>query len=206
MKTNLLPAFLLLAGVSAALPGVAASQDHLHAAPSTNPILRIALEGPHLVLAHDGFIELSDDQVRSLRLSRSAVCGAEEAYVEERGSLRSELAGLLAEGAAESRLLPVLQRLASADAEWMLTLVRARAETLAGLTPAQREQAQWLGDHWMREAGEMITAATLAGTRGHPGMQIPIRVPGMVVSETSLAPFCESLHGPPLHLSMPPPP
>jgi hypothetical protein len=51
----------------------------------------------------------------------------------------------------------------------------------------------------------MIGAATLAGHRGHPGMQVPIRVPGMVVADTTLLPVCEALHGPGVHLSIPPP-
>lgn len=191
-----------------ALSARAAAQEHQHGAPGpeADPVMRVILEGPHLVLAHDGLIELTDEQLRELRLARSGVCAAQVAYVQEKTLARTELVRLLGGGTGESELQPVLDRLARAEAEWMRVLVRARIETLARLAPAQRQQVALLGDHWLREANAMIADATQPGHRGHPGMQLPIRVPGMVVAETFLAPFCEALHGPGVHMSMPPVP
>lgn len=200
--TGLLVSCLLLA-----LAGRAAAQEHAHAASpaDTDPLLRVMLEGPHLVLAHEGFIVLTEPQVDVLRQARTALCAAEVEYVAQKKSARTELAALLEAGADTAALRPVLDRLARLEVDWTLTLVRARTQTVAGLDSAQRQQLAWLGAHWEREARAMITAATQPGHRGHPGTQLPIRVPGMVVAETALAPFCEALHGPAVHISIPPP-
>jgi hypothetical protein len=189
--------------------GVAAQAPH-HAPPAAgaadaDALLRIMLEGPHLVLAHDGFIVLTDQQVRRLRLGRSEVCAAEVVYARQKAAARTELARLVAGAADTVALRPVLERLARLEVERTLTLVRARTQTLSELGPAQRRQLAWLGDHWTRETNAMIAVATHPAQRGHPGMQLPIRVPGMVVMETALAPFCEALHGPAVHISIPPP-
>lgn len=197
---------LLLISLVLALAGRAAAQEHAHAtSPDTDPLLRVMLEGPHLVLAHAGFIVLTEPQVAALRLARTALCAAEVEYVAEKKSARTELAALLDARADTAAFRPVVDRLARLDVDWTLTLVSARSQTVAGLDAAQREQLAWLGAHWEREARAMIAAGTQPGHRGHPGMQLPIRVPGMVVEATSLAPFCEALHGPAVHISIPPP-
>jgi hypothetical protein len=200
--TGLLASCLLLA-----LAGRAAAQEHVHAASpaDTDPLLRVVLEGPHLVLAHDGFIVLTEPQVDVLRQARKALCAAEVAYVAQKKSARAELASALEAAADTGALRSVLDRLARLEVEWTLALVRARTHTVAALDSAQRQQLAWLGAHWTREARALIPAATQTGHRGHPGMQLPIRVPGMVVAETALAPFCEALHGPAVHISIPPP-
>jgi hypothetical protein len=206
-----LPAALLSICLLLTFAAGAAAQTPHHAphhappAADADALLRIMLEGPHLVLAHDGFIVLTGQQVRRLRLGRSEVCAAEVGYARQKAAARTELARLVAGAADTAALRPVLERLARLDVERTLTLARARAQTLSELGPAQRRQLAWLGDHWTRETNAMIAAATHPAQRGHPGMQLPIRVPGMVVMETALAPFCEALHGPAVHISIPPP-
>jgi len=202
-------ATVVLLLLTLAVSGAVAAQEHVHgSAPmgEADPLLRVMLEGPHLALAHDGFIVYDQQQVAALRRERDAVCAAEVRFEGDRAGGRVELAGLLARGADEGELRAALERLARLDTERTLTLVGARAATLSLLRPAQRDQLAWLRDHWLREATAMIEAATQPGHRGHPGMQLPVRVPGMVVAATTLAPFCEALHGPAVHLSMPPPP
>jgi hypothetical protein len=206
MKPTRLPAALLI-GLALALPPPANAQEHAHDAPvaEAEPLLRLMLEGPHLALAHHGFIVFTGEQLDALRAARSRVCTAEVAYVHERTRARADLAALLAGDADDARARAAVERLAQVEADWMLALVRARQETLAPLRPAERQQVARLGEHWAREAREMIGAATHAGHRGHPGTQLPIRVPGMVVADTTLVPACEALHGPATHLSIPPP-
>lgn len=197
---------MLVSCLLLALAGGAAAQEHAHAtSPDADPLLRVLLEGPHLLLVHEGFIVLTEPQVHELRQARTALCAAEVEYVAGKKAARTELAALLTAGADTAAVRPVLEQLARLDTDWTLTLVSARAQTVAGLDDAQREQFDWLGAHWEREARAMITTATQPGHRGHPGMQLPIRVPGMVVEATSLAPFCEALHGPAVHISIPPP-
>jgi hypothetical protein len=206
MRPTRLPAALLI-GLALALPRPADAQEHAHEAPAaeTEPLLRLMLEGPHLVLAHHGFIVLTGEQLDALRAARSRVCAAEVAYIHERTRARAELAGVLAGDADAVRAQAAVERLARVEADWMLALMRARQDTLAPLRPAERQQVAWLGEHWAREARDMIAGATHAGHRGHPGTQLPIRVPGMVVDDTTLVPACEALHGPATHLSIPPP-
>jgi hypothetical protein len=187
--------------------GPSPAQEHHHAQhpPELDPMVRVVLEGPHLILAHQGLLGLTGSQATALRRSRGRVCAQEMEYVRGRGLLRSELSRLLTEDADEAAMGRVLERLAGTEVERRLALVRARREARAELGPVQREVLDWLGDHWEAETRAMILAATQPGHRGYPGVQQPIRVPGMVVEETSMAPFCEALHGPAVHISIPPP-
>lgn len=184
-----------------------AAQGHVHGADEmTRPPdarLDLLLGGPHLVLYHRGYLALTDEQVASLQRLRRGVCDAEATFVQRSAEWRDRLAGVLADSVPRPR--EALEALAAAEADWLTELVRARRETLAQLTPSQRTEASALREHWAREAMAMIEEATRPGQRGHPGMQIPIRVPGMVVAATTLLPFCESLHGPASHIAIPPP-
>ncbi|MDP1572216.1 MAG: hypothetical protein Q8L86_19635 [Vicinamibacterales bacterium] len=202
-RTHLAAAWLL--GLALALP--AAAQEHAHTPPAADPdpLLRVMLEGPHLVLAHHGFILLTGAQLDALREARGRVCAAEVDYVHARTRAHATLAHLLEDDADETRTAAAVEALARAEAAWTRALIRARQETRAALGPAERAQVAWLGTHWAQEARAMIDATTHAGHRGHPGLQVPIRVPGMVVADTALAPACDALHGPAVHLSVPPP-
>jgi hypothetical protein len=187
-----------------------AGQQHDHGGASSDaapvdPLLRVLLEGPQVVLAHQGFLELDPRQVEALRPLAMAVCTGEVRHARAGEGVRREWQAQLEAGGGEGELLPLLDRLAALDRERMRTLLEARRATLALLDPGQRSQLGWLQEHWEREAGVMIQAATQPGHRGHPGMQLPIRVPGMVVGATALVPFCEALHGPAVHISIPPP-
>ena len=197
---------LWLIGLALAVAAPVDAQEHTHPAPVTDvdPLMRLTLEGPHIVLAHHGFIVLTAPQLDALHAARSRVCAEEAAYMHELTAARTELAKVLADE-DDRRLSAIAGRLARVEAEWIVALVRARRETMASLGPAERAQVAQLGEHWTREATAMIAATTHSGHRGHPGLQVPIRVPGMVVAETTLMPFCESLHGPAVHLSIPPP-
>jgi hypothetical protein len=190
-----------------ALAGPSSAQEHHHGQhlPGLDPMARVLMEGPHLILAHQGLLGLAGSQAAALRQGRGRVCAMEMEYVQGRGLLRSELSRLLTEDADEAALRRVLERLAGMEVERSLALARARREARAALGPAQGELLAWLGDHWEAETRAMVLAATQPGHRGHPGAQQPIRVPGMVVEETSMAPFCEALHGPAVHISIPPP-
>jgi hypothetical protein len=203
------PTFCALSAMFLALAfaGPSLAQEHHHGQhpPEHDPMERVLLEGPHLILAHQGLLGLTGSQATALRRSRERVCAQEVEYAQGRGLLRLELSRLLTEDADEASLGRVLERLAAMEAERRLALVRARREARAELGPAQRELLDWLGDHWEAETRAMVVAATQPGHRGHPGAQQPIRVPGMVVEETSMAPFCEALHGPAVHISIPPP-
>lgn len=203
-------AVLLALALLPLLGGVLAGQPHHHApdtagAPPGDPFLDVLLEGPQVVLAHGGFLELAPRQVEALRPLAGEVCAGEVQYSREEEGVRREWRTLMDRGSGEGALLPLLDRLAALDRERMQVLLDARRATLALLDPGQRSQLAWLRDHWEREAGVMIQAATQPGHRGHPGMQLPIRVPGMVVGGTALVPFCEALHGPAVHISIPPP-
>jgi hypothetical protein len=189
------------------MPRHSAAQGHQHDATASNddPGLRLLLEGPHLVLAHRGFLGLSDRQVDRLQLARKALCAAEVRYQELTANVGKELDAVLTDGVQEKQVTAVLERESRARAAWLVALVRARREASAQLDEKQRQQAVQLRDHWLREARAMIVAATHVGQPVHPGMQAPIRVPGMAVSETALVPFCEALHGPARHVSIPPP-
>jgi hypothetical protein len=200
-----LAAALLL--VPCLVPRHAAAQGHQHDAASRNddPGLRLLLEGPHLVLAHRGYLGLSDRQIERLQLARKALCSAEVRYQELTANLGKELDAILTDGVQEKQVTAVLERESRARAAWLLALVQARTATSGQLNERQRQQALQLRDHWLREARAMIVAATHVGQPVHPGMQAPIRVPGMAVSETALMPFCEALHGPARHISIPPP-
>ncbi|MEX0842869.1 MAG: PQQ-binding-like beta-propeller repeat protein [Gemmatimonadota bacterium] len=193
--------------VTLALAEPSLAQEHPHGQhpPEVDPLERVVLEGPHLVLAHQGLLGLTGTQATALRRSGGRLCAAEMAYVRGRGILQRELSRLLSEDADEARLARALERLAEVEVGRRLARVRARREARTVLGPEQRELLDWLGNHWEAEARAMIVAATRPGHRGHPGVQQPIRVPGMVVEETFMAPFCEALHGPAVHISIPPP-
>jgi hypothetical protein len=208
----------VLVAVPLARPGILAAQAHDHAttAPARDARLDLLLGGPHLILYHRGYLALSDAQVIGLQRLRRAVCESEVAYVERTAAWRDRLPELLADSvslareqpsasARPSRLHDAMTGLAAAESAWLTELMRARRDALALLTVPQRAQAQALRDHWARESVAMIEEATRPGQRGHPGTQIPIRVPGMVVGATALLPYCEALHGPSLHISVPPP-
>lgn len=190
-----------------ATPLTAQAHEHTASAPSPDPRLALTLVGPHLILYHRGYLALSDAQVTGLQRLRRVVCDAEVTYVERTASERDRLPAILADSATArpATLHQALNAIAGAESEWLTVLVRARRDALELLTPAQRTQVSALRDHWVRESVAMIEEATRPGERGHPGTQIPIRVPGMVVGATTLLPYCEALHGPATHLSVPPP-
>lgn len=214
---------MLLVAAPLARPRALAAQAHEHAAdaPARDARLELVLGGPHLILYHRGYLALGDAQVAGLQRLRRAVCEAELAYVERTAEWRDRLPGLLADSAQlplrqspqsphsphppqstrPSRLHDALTAIAAAESEWLAELMRARRDALALLTSSQRAQASALRDHWARESVAMIEEATRPGQRGHPGTQIPIRVPGMVVGATTLLPYCDALHGPSNHIS-----
>ncbi len=185
-------------------------QPHDHGGGATvaapaDPLLGLLLEGPQMVLAHGGFLELAAGQVEALRPLALEVCAGEVRHARDREVVWGEWQARMEAGGGDGELLPLLDRQAALDRERMQSLLGARRATLALLDPGQRSELAWLREHWAREAQVMIQAATQPGHRGHPGMQIPIRVPGMVVGGTALVPFCEGLHGPAVHISIPPP-
>jgi hypothetical protein len=213
-----LVALVALIAAPLARPGALAAQAHDHAttAPSRDARLDLLLGGPHLILYHRGYLALGDAQVLGLQQLRRAVCDAEVTYVERTTDWRDRLPALLADSVPlpraptsasprPTRLQEAMFALAAAESDWLVELMRARREALALLTPPQRAQARALRDHWLRESVAIIEEATRPGQRGHPGTQLPIRVPGMVVGATTLLPYCEVLHGPSMHISVPPP-
>jgi hypothetical protein len=186
----------------------AQAHDHgAHARPTADARLALMLGGPHLILYHRGYLALGDAQVAALQRLRRAVCDAEVVYVEQAEQWRARFTELLDDGAPGTplSLRDAMTGLATAETQWLTTLMQTRREALALLTASQRVQAAALRDHWTRESVAMIDEATRPGQRGHPGTQIPIRVPAMVVGETTLLPYCEVLHGPSSHISIPPP-
>jgi len=209
---------LLLALVVApiAWPSALAAQAHDHAAsaPAPDARLQLVLGGPHLILYHAGYLALAETQVAGLQRLRRSVCDAEGVYVERTAAWRERMPALLADSvslpresssvsAGASALLEAMNGMAAAETVWLTTLLRARRDALGLLTTSQRTQLSALRDHWLRESLAMIEEATRPGQRGHKGTQLPIRVPGMVVGTTTLMPYCESLHGPAMHISMP---
>ncbi len=199
-------------------PAVLLAQAHEHAAhePTRDPRLELLLGGPHLILYHRGYLALGETQIIELQQLRRVVCDAELVYVEAAKQWRDRLADLLDDSAPPlpqpsppaanpSRLQEAMNGLAAAESRWLTALMHARRDALALLTTSQRAQVSLLRDHWTREAMTMIEEATRPGQRGHPGTQIPIRVPGMVVHATTLLPHCEVLHGPSRHIVIPPP-
>lgn len=199
---------IVLAAVLLALPPTLSAQGHDHAtAPAPRDArLALVLGGPHLLLYHSGYLALRADQVAALQPLRRAVCDAERAYVTQSDEWRARLAERLDDASRpEAALHDALAGLARVEATWLTALQHARRDALALLTGVQRAQAEALRDHWVREAADMIADATRPGQRGHPGLQLPIRVPAMVVGTTTLLPYCEALHGPASHLAMPPP-
>jgi hypothetical protein len=200
-----------------AWPSALAAQahDHTASAPVPDARLQLVLGGPHLIQYHAGYLALGETQVAGLQRLRRTVCDAEVVYVERTASWRERIAALLADDAASlaqassaapagsSTLLEAMNGMAAVETAWLTTLQRARRDALALLTVQQRAQVSVLRDHWVRESVAMIEEATRPGQRGHKGTQLPIRVPGMVVGTTTLMPYCESLHGPSMHISMP---
>jgi hypothetical protein len=211
-------AVLLVALVVApmAWPSPLAAQAHEHAAsaPAPDARLQLVLGGPHLILYHAGYLALGEAQVAGLQRLRRAVCDAEVVYVEQTAEWRDRMSALLADSvplprlqaAAPTKPSPLhdaMNGLAAAETAWLTALLRARRDALGLLTVPQRAQLSALRDHWLRESLAMIEESTRPGQRGHPGTQLPIRVPGMVVGATTLQPYCESLHGPSTHISVP---
>jgi hypothetical protein len=189
-------------------PGTA--QGHVHESPaSRGAVTELLLEGPHLILYHRGLLGLGDAQQASLHRLRRSLCEAEVEFVRQRDDGRARVVAAIADTTPVARVgsavRTALTGMAAADAVWLTALVQSRRDALALLTQPQRAQLLVLREHWAREAAVMIEEATRPGQRGHPGMQIPIRIPGMVIGETTLLPYCETLHGPTLHLSIPPP-
>ncbi len=207
-----------LAAAAFANPAVLPAQSHEHVAhaPERDARLDLTLGGPHLILYHRGYLALDEKQVSGLQRLRRAVCEAEVVYVEQSGQWRGRLSDLLVdsaprvpqrqnEAARPEGLQAVMSGFAAAESQWLAVLLQTRRDALALLTAPQRDQAIGLRDHWARESVAMIEEATRPAQRGHPGTQIPIRVPGMVVGATTLLPYCEALHGASLHISIPPP-
>jgi hypothetical protein len=199
-----------------ALPSTLAAQVHEHApsAPAPDARLELLLGGPHLILSHAGYLALGEAQVTGLQRLRRAVCDAEAVYVERTATGRDRMPALLADSvslpressAASTRssgLHDAMNALAAAETAWLTALLRARRDALDLLTTPQRAQLPTLRAHWVRESLAMIEESTRPGQRGHKGTQLPIRVPGMVVGTTTLLPYCESLHGPSMHISVP---
>jgi len=209
---------LALVAVAITRPQAVAAQAHDHAAhePARDARLDLLLGGPHLILYHRGYLALGEAQVAGLQQLRRTVCDAEQVYVEHAAQWREGLTVLL-DGPAllapqpsrdttpSTRLHDAMMQRARAESQWLTVLMQTRRDALTLLTPSQRTQLSALRDHWARESTAMIQEATRPGQRGHPGTQIPIRVPGMVVGETTLLPYCEALHGPSSHISIPPP-
>lgn len=207
--------------VAAALlrPPMLAAQAHDHvapAAPARDARLDLLLGGPHVILYHRGYLALGAQQVAGLQQLRRTVCDAEQLYVQLEAQWRDGLSNLLGDSATlaprpspdslpSTRVHDTMLQRARAESQWLSVLLQTRRDALALLTSAQRAQVSALRDHWARESMAMIAEATRPGQRGHPGMQIPVRVPGMVVGETTLLPYCEALHGPSSHISIPPP-
>ncbi len=210
---------LLMALLAApiAWPSALAAQGHDHAAsaPVPDARLQLVLGGPHLILYHAGYLALGETQVAGLQRLRRTVCDAEVVYVARTAAWRDRMSALLADDAASlsrtasaarsgaSALPEVMNGMAADETVWLTVLQRARRDALGLLTAPQRAQLSALRDHWLRESLAMIEEATRPGQRGHKGMQLPIRVPGMVVGTTTLLPYCEALHGPSMHISMP---
>ncbi len=214
---------------------LAQAHDHSAQAPTRDARLDLLLSGPHVILYHHGYLGLGEAQVAGLLRLRRAVCEAEVSYVERAKPWRERLADVLSDSAAIAPVSPVsptalvsprqspdasrqspqparpsplhnaMSGLAAAESEWLNALLHARRDALALLTTPQREEALALRDHWARETEAMIEQSTRPGQRGHPGTQLPVRVPGMVVGATTLLPYCETLHGPSAHISIPPP-
>lgn len=197
-------------------PSRLAAQVHEHtaSAPAPDARLQLVLGGPHLILYHAGYLALGEGQVANLQRLRRAVCDAEAAYVERTAGWRDRMSALLADTVSLSReskaalttlsgLPDAMNAMAAAETAWLTALLRARRDALGVLTTPQRAQLSTLRDHWVRESLAMIEESTRPGQRGHPGTQLPIRVPGMVVGTTTLLPYCESLHGPSMHISVP---
>lgn len=207
--------------VAAALlrPPMLAAQAHDHvapAAPARDARLDLLLGGPHVILYHRGYLALGAQQVAGLQQLRRTVCDAEQLYVQLEAQWRDGLSNLLGDSATlaprpspdslpSTRVHDTMLQRARAESQWLSVLLQTRRDALALLTSAQRAQVSALRDHWARESMAMIAESTRPGQRGHPGMQIPVRVPGMVVGETTLLPYCEALHGPSAHISIPPP-
>ncbi len=217
MRYGVVPVLLLRSVLCvwalAPIPRIAGAQGHVHDAPPARQAMTdLLLEGPHLILHHRFLLALADSQQVVLRRAQRALCGAEVEFVRRRDDGRTRLAAAVADTgmrrlgmASRGTLRPALDSIAAAEEDWLTALMRARRDALALLSPRQRAELEALRQHWAREAGAMIEEATRPGQRGHPGMQIPVRVPGMVVDETVLIPYCESLHGPAVHISVPPP-
>lgn len=199
-----------------AWPAALAAQAHEHAAsaPAPDARLQLVLGGPHLILYHAGYLALGEAQVTGLQRLRRTVCDAEIVYVERTAAWRDRMSALLADSVSlrressaapstSSGLRDAMNALAAAETAWLTALLRARRDALEVLTTPQRTQLSTLRDHWVRESLAMIEESTRPGQRGHPGTQLPIRVPGMVVGTTTLLPYCESLHGPSMHISVP---
>ncbi len=194
------------------------AQGHEHHAEATarDPRLELVLGGPHLILYHRGYLALGEAQISGLQRLQRAVCESERVYVEQTQKSHDQLTDLLSDSAPlpprqssavgpPVRLHEAMSGLAGAESQWLTELMHARRDALALLTSPQRAQVSALREHWLRETVAMIEEATRPGQRGHPGTQIPIRVPGMVVSTTTLLPHCEALHGPSRHIVIPPP-
>ena len=191
------------------LPRAGDAQGHVHEpAPAQGAMTNLLLEGPHLVLYHRGLLQLTETQQTGLQRLRRSVCTAEAEFIAQRDAGRARVVAAVADTATTGRtattVRTALADVAAAEAGWLAALVQSRRDAIAMLTPPQRAQLLALRDHWAREAKAMIDEATRPGQRGHPGMQIPIRVPGMVVGETTLLPYCEALHGPTMHIVIPP--
>lgn len=204
---------MLLALVTAMLirPAQLSAQAHDHGAHAPTPAdarLALVLGGPHLILYHRGYLALDEAQVAGLQRLRRAVCDAEVVFVAQSDQSNTRLTELLGDTTPRSSSPPLrdaLTQLAAAESQWLTILMQTRRDALALLTASQRAQTLALRDHWARESVAMIDDATRPGQRGHPGTQIPIRVPAMVVGTTTLLPYCEVLHGPSSHISIPPP-
>ncbi len=214
-------------------PAPLSAQAHAHGAKASTRDARLdlLLGGPHVVLYHRGYLALGDQQIAGLLQLQRSVCEAEFEYVRQTESWRDGLGEVLSDSAlllprqlqqsrqsqqsqqsqqspdasTPSRLRDFIEGLALAESKWLTELLHARRDALALLTSVQRDQLSALRDHWARETISMIEQATRPGQRGHPGTQLPIRVPGMVVHQTTLLPHCEALHGPSRHIVVPPP-
>jgi hypothetical protein len=138
------PAVILLA-LALALPSQVAAQEHAHHPPpaGADPLLRLTLEGPHLVLVHHGFIVLTGAELDALYTARRRLCAAEVVYAHDRKAARAALASELAADATEGRVHAAIDEVARIDAAWMRALALARDETMGALDPVSARR--WSG-------------------------------------------------------------
>ncbi len=195
------------------------AQAHDHASQAAAPRdarLDLLLGGPHVILYHHGYLALGDEQVAGLQPLERAVCAAEQVYVEQSVQWRSGLDELLGDSALlcaqrpsfdttpPARLHDAMMQRARAESQWLTVLLQTRRDALKLLTPVQRTQLSGLQvPLGARNAVAMISGAATRSAQPPRHMDPDFACLGMVVSETTLLPYCE-VRGPSSHFSVPP--